>query len=593
MGWLAKTICSALVSASVAENDDMALLQAHRFGASERTPVTLPGDTCVVAGDPHIETFDMDGIKETCLGPMGDYVLMDNGMFFVHGRYRGYQRSSGYAFVQGLVIGGSEMGGNINIPTHNNGCITYKGTCLAKQYGKNDFDLGNGVSLTIRKASGPDLVNFKGADSMSDQSRILTYWIEVKKAGVLDFLVMVNQGAMQHVVISGTTEALKGTTGQCGNDNGDVTDDHFNVDKCPGKLPCDKGLFGVENPECDKPREPDTCKSDSKKVAFFKDICEKHFGSEAYATTHYMKPGDSVKEWQVWNCITDCCADRDTCPDQTNWGEWADCLIQGDPHVKTFDSPVVNKNAYGPLDDYTLVKNEYINVQGRYGSVRSDNKASLMGVAVSGQLVGGATIVIPKGYEHAPTIDGKPIKKKCKKNKNCNLAVTPEFTIRYEPKGVNLHFIFDKTNGNGKPRPLFVVVLTNPVDGTKWGRVRVNRARNAKSVAMAAHITMQSAFLTNVQGQCGNFNGDPKDDTSKEDDIVSAAENLFPDTNPQQGSVPFNKPCTKGQKKKAMRCCKERHGKTTLEFLNGCVTDNCCGADKPCNPRHQCMAGVN
>lgn len=268
-----------------------------------------------------------------------------------------------------------------------------------------------------------------------------------------------------------------------------------------------------------------------------------------------------------------------------NEGEWADCLIQGDPHIKTFDSPVVNKNAYGPLDDYTLVKNEYINVQGRYGSTRSDNKAQLMGVAVSGPLVGGATLIFPKGYEHPPTIDGKPMEG--------NRYHTPMFTIRYEPKGVNLHFIFDKTNGRGKPRPLYVVVLTDPVDGTKLGRVRVNRARNAKSVAMAAHITMQSAFLTNVQGQCGNFNGDAKDDTSKEADIVSMADNLFADTNPQQGLQPFNKPCTKGQKKKAMRCCKERHGETTLDFLNACVTDNCCGVDKPCNPRHQCMAGTN
>jgi len=117
-----------------------------------------------------------------------------------------------------------------------------------------------------------------------------------------------------------------------------------------------------------------------------------------------MKPGDRALEWQVWNCITDCCGDRDTCPDMDNEGEWADCLIQGDPHLKTFDSPVVNKNAYAPLDVYYLVDNEYITVQGRYGSTRSDNRASLMGVAVTGVLTGGVTIYIPKGYEHPPLI---------------------------------------------------------------------------------------------------------------------------------------------------------------------------------------------
>jgi len=590
MGWLTKTICSALVSTILAENDDMALLQAHRLGVS--TAVQLPGDHCVVAGDPHIKTFDMDGEDETCLGPMGDYVLMQTDELFVHGRYKGYTRESGYAFVQGLVIGGSAMGGKLYIPTYNNGCLKYKGECLARQYGTNEFDLGNGVTLTVRKNKGPEIVNFQGQDSMSDTSRLLTYYIELKKDKVLDFLVMVNQGVLQHVVISGTKAALKGTTGQCGNDNGDPEDDHFNVDACPFKLPCEAGEFDDENPECDKPREPEECKDDSKKVAFFKDICEKHFGSESYATTHYLKPGDKIKEWQIWNCITDCCGDRDMCPDLDNEGEWADCLVQGDPHLKTFDSPVTNKNAYGPLDDYTLVKNEYINVQGRYGSTRSDNKAMLMGVAVTGVLTGGDTIVFPKGYEHPPTIDGVEVEFK-KVNDNHYRYHTPAYTIRYEPRGINLHFLFDKTNGNGKSRPLYIVVLTDPVDGTKLGRVRVNKARNKKSVAMAAHITMQSAFLNGVSGQCGNFNGDPNDDQSKELDIVSGLENLFPDDNPQSGLEPVNKPCTTKQKKKVARCCKERHGSTTVEFLNNCVVDNCCGTDKPCNPRHQCMAGVN
>jgi len=135
--------------------------------------------------------------------------------------------------------------------------------------------------------------------------------------------------------------------------------------------------------------------------------------------------------------------------------------------------------------------------------------------------------------------------------------------------------------------------MTDPADGKKLGRVRVNRARGKNSAAMAAHITMQSSLLTGVTGQCGNFNGDRLDDTSKEADVVPTAENLFPDTNPQQGLQPLGVHCSKLQKKKAMRCCKERHGQTTLDFLNACVTDNCCGADRPCNPRHQCMAGVN
>jgi hypothetical protein len=598
MGWLAKAICSAVVYASVAEDDDLALLQAQRIDVHANTKaLELPGDHCVVAGDPHIKPFDMDGAEELCLGPMGDYIIMQNDKLFVHGRYRGFERDSGYAFVQGLVIGGPAMGGKLVIPTTNNGCLKYKGDCLAKQFGKNEFDLGNDVTLTVRKARGPDLVNFRGADSMGDTSIVLTYFIELKKQGVLDFLVMVNQGLMQHVVISGTTGPegiLAGTTGQCGNDNGDPSDDHMNVDACPGKLPCDKGHFDVVNPECDKPREPEECKDDSEKVAFFKEICEGHFASDAYATTHYQKKGDKAKEWQVWNCITDCCADRDTCPDLNNEGEWADCLVKGDPHIKTWDSGVLNKNVFGPLDDYTLVQNDYITVQGRYGSDRSDNKASLQAVAVAGLLTGGKTIVIPKGYEHPVTVDGEEMvgERFDKYDK--------AFKIRYEAKGVNLNFLFDKTKNSKKKeeqhlKPLYVIVLMDPVDGTTVGRVRVNRARAVTSTNMAAHITLKSAFLTGVSGQCGNFNGDRHDDFSKEEDIVSTGngQSLFPDANPQQGSEPYPNTCQDHQVRKAERCCKSKHGEVSPDVIKACATDNCCGEDTPCDPTTQCFAGQN
>jgi len=82
---LAKTICSALVSSSLA-TDDMALLQSRNVKVHTQ-PVQLPGKHCVVAGDPHVKTFDMTGQTETCLGPMADYILMQNDQLYVHGRY--------------------------------------------------------------------------------------------------------------------------------------------------------------------------------------------------------------------------------------------------------------------------------------------------------------------------------------------------------------------------------------------------------------------------------------------------------------------------------------------------------------------------
>merc|ERR1719476_741598 len=105
---------------------------------------------------------------------------------------------------------------------------------------------------------------------------------------------------------------------------------------------------------------------------------------------------------------------------------------------------------------------------------------------------------------------------------------------------------------------------------------------------MAAQVTLKSELLSVVSGQCGNANGVRKDDVTKEEDVVSIAENLFPDANPQLGSQPFAQTCKAHQKEKAMTCCKERHGTTSVAVLEACVTDNCCGGDGKCNPRQQC-----
>jgi len=587
---LAKTI-SVLVSSILGETDEVALLQSRNVKLHQMPNGGFPGDQCVAAGDPHIKTFDMLGQEEACYGPMGDYVLMKTDQLFVHARFMGFQKDQGYAFVKGLAIGGSALGATIQIPVINTDCLSFNNTCLTRQFGSNRIPLENGDVLTIRKGPGPDLVNFNANTALADQSRPLTYFIELTKNGVVDLLIIVNQGIQQHVMISASAAALAGTTGLCGNDNQDPTDDHFNVDACPHKLPCEKGEFAVVNEECDKPREPPECEDDSDRVAFYKDICEKHYKSDAYAVTHFVKPGDNAAEWQIWNCITDCCGDRDTCPDLGNNGEWADCLIQGDPHIKTFDSPGINKNAYGPLDDFYLAHNGFINVQGRYGSDRSDNKAMLMGVAVSGAAVGNDVIYFPKGYERPPhiksAVDGSitewaPGQKRLKKIL---------YTIRYEEQGKNLKFIFDKTKDAGKPTRLYVIVLTD-AEGNKLGRVRVNKPHHKSQTALACHIRIRPEYLTGVSGQCGNLDGNPDNDQSKEEDMIpwGPATNLFyaEGQNPQLGEVPFHKECSKGQLAAAMECCSDEHGDTDQSFLDACAVDNCCGADAPCNPETQC-----
>jgi len=559
--------------------DDASLLQAKKMKHHTFRTNTLPGSYCLATGDPHIKPFDESGEKEECLGPMGDYVLVSNANLWVHARYLDYERDGGYAFVKGLVIGGPRFGGKkFSVPVLNDAdghVVTFDGQPIPEA-GLTVTAVSGDPNLALRiwKAPGPKLDGFAIEDIM-DTSWADTYWIALFNQatslewGHEDILIMINHGTHQHVLISGNKAALEGSAGQCGNDNGDPSDDKIQVDACGDKAPtCE---FPVcPNPEDDTPRVPATCVNGTEQFEFYTKICKAYWGKKIQKA-----------EWKLFNCVTDCCGDRDSCPDLGQEGKYGTCLVKGDPHIKTFDSPTVEKHVY-VLNDYWLVNSKYLQVQGRYGTQRRDGKGQLMGVAVSGLLTGGVKVYIPRGTE--PTqIDGSPM--------SGNAYHSTAFDIVYDSHGEDLNFKLDATGHTRKQKPIFTLTFKNPTDGKMVATLQVGTSKNSYNYLQTFFFRAENWILKGVTGQCGNFNGNKADDGDELDakfDVVSDDASLFPDANPQKGLVFNQAPCTRAQKNIAVVCCKERHSPTTADVINSCVIDHCCANEDGCDPATEC-----
>jgi len=552
-----------------AASDDTSLLQARslmqvRCGQGTNRTCTLPGSYCVVSGDPHVKPFDEGGEKESCLGPMGDYYLVKTSELWIQARYMGFKRDGGYSFVRGLVMGGARLGGKkFNMPIINSGAVEFDGVPIPSDGYEN-----HALGLRIWHHEGPRIVGFE-AKNIVDTTWKNTWWIELKKDGLVDILMVINQGTEQHIMISSTPAALKGTEGHCGNYNNDGTDDTLAVDDCPGRIPPETCEFPVcPNPEDGEPRVPTECTLGTKQFDFYTGICKAYYANEI--KTH---------EWKLWNCVTDCCGNRDSCPDLTDGGLDGTCLVKGDPHIKTFDSPTIHKHVYAPLNDYWLVNSKFVQVQVRYGTIRWDGKAQVLGVVVGGILTGGVTVYIPAG-ENPTQIDGAAM--------SGSEYDTPAFQIIYERSGENFRFKLDSKKAS-KPTQLYTLTFKNPSDGKTIGSLMVNKNKNANRYkAQTVFFRVENWVLEGVSGQCGNFNGNPDDDDANINLDIVVGGSMFPDTNPDIGKVFNQKDCSHKQAKAAKQCCVNKHSPATLDTINSCIVDHCCGDDKSCDPLTRC-----
>lgn len=199
------------------------------------------------------------------------------------------------------------------------------------------------------------------------------------------------------------------------------------------------------------------------------------------------------------------------------------CTIWGDPHINTFDSGLFGAENAAPVSiltsgDYWLVKNQDIQIQGRYGTTQFtvDGQSALLELAISGPFINNDTIVI-QPMSGAVTWNKQPILS----------SIPSEFARPY----ARLRF----TEGE---KHIDSVLAGYPVKLLRGFMVRnVELIVNRWPEHIDAIIKMPQQ-LNGQDGHCGNFNFDPSDDTKEQilerglGSDVPQTENIFPDKGP-------------------------------------------------------------
>lgn len=263
------------------------------------------------------------------------------------------------------------------------------------------------------------------------------------------------------------------------------------------------------------------------------------------------------------------------------------CILRGDPHIKTWDADKPDKHEYGPLGDYWLVKNKYWQIQARYKSNRNDNRAQIMGIAISGAMLG------PEPYPvlHIPlSKDGKVTEyisgwgddkilclKDCEVVSN-SFTKPGYYTLTYGD-GIHIGRYFD--NVNVKRGDSYTLNFFAP-KAAAGSQIVVASITINQGSSQAVKITAEEWLLHEVGGQCGNYNGDLSDDYGNTIDDLVVNNNLFPTTNDQTGDVVAALDCDQTTYDELlMKCRNEHHATTNDDVILNCVLD-CCGGGGPC-----------
>merc|ERR1719464_624193 len=172
------------------------------------------------------------------------------------------------------------------------------------------------------------------------------------------------------------------------------------------------------------------------------------------------------------------------------------CIVWGDPHVKTFDG--MHSDFYSP-GEYWIVKSSTISIQARYLPTRmTSGLAVAKTLAIGGSLMKGRKLFISAD---SATCDGQPILT----GFPSSFSIAGVADLSYNGQGTVLQ------KGRGGKALHIVHIKVN--DGTAEGIViQINRWMEAgEGHYINVRITMHAQ--PGQDGHCGNFNGNPADDT--------------------------------------------------------------------------------
>jgi len=262
---------------------------------------------------------------------------------------------------------------------------------------------------------------------------------------------------------------------------------------------------------------------------------------------------------------------------------WGHCTLWGDPHVSVFDRGVAQGKGLAPIldmfsiGDFWLVHSNLVSIQGRYGATpwTTPGQSALLALAIGGPFLHNHTLIIePRDHGGKVTWDGKPILE----------GSSSEFFIEGFVN-VSLHLgdkrrLIDRAQENF---PLRAVTAHMPENVF----VTVNR--------WARHIDAVIAMSQQPDGQdghCGNFNGDPLDDTkeliqNRTGAPVASGASLFPPVPSEQAAPsttskppPRLEDCQADVRAEAERLCRRSDATAPRDVLDACVFDVCFGGEQ-------------
>jgi hypothetical protein len=212
-----------------------------------------------------------------------------------------------------------------------------------------------------------------------------------------------------------------------------------------------------------------------------------------------------------------------------------------------------------------LVKSDKINIQGRFMATPFTNGlAATHQVAVGGPVMGGSKFTIGPLDNGQITCNDQPILQGFPSSAQCGPV-----TLRYDGNGD----LVDDAQKNLEKR----IVHADLPDGTKLEVMRWANHLNLR-------VSMQQS--ANIDGICGNFNGNPTDDT--EDAImarlggrVQPNELLFRHT-VQAADAPHKTiaDCAIETREQAMKDCKKADPSSAGQLLDSCIFDVCFGGEQ-------------
>merc|ERR1712232_978744 len=172
------------------------------------------------------------------------------------------------------------------------------------------------------------------------------------------------------------------------------------------------------------------------------------------------------------------------------------CIVWGDPHVKTFDG--MHSDFYSP-GEYWIVKSSKISIQARYLPTRmTSGLAVTKTLAIGGPLLKGRKLFISAD---SATCDGQPILT----GFPSTFSMAGVAALSYNGQGTVLQ------KGRGGKALHIVHIRIN--DGSPEGiMIQINRwMEPGEGHYINVRIVMHA--IPGMDGHCGNFNGNPADDT--------------------------------------------------------------------------------